>query len=218
MSQELSHDTTSRSSRRMGAELFGTRRGRCWTLLALAAVVLGLWWVSQHHSPHHSPPGPSLQSQALVPEAADSENPTRPAEAGHTQPHAGSTEPPQAVDSLSDEELSRRLVGHWESERGGKRELVVHADGTAHMDVTITTYHKMLFGERVEFDGRWSIQDGELHFETTGGKPQWSVKAVTSVYGKSRVHPILKLTEDELVLKDDKDGEPNHEYRRVSRR
>lgn len=140
------------------------------------------------------------------------------------QPGDDSTTPPRGLDSdqsaieaviSRDREFSQLIVGRWTTDRDGKRDLVVRADGTAEMDVTITSWHRVMFGDQIHFEAKWEIRDGVLAFETTGGKPEAAVQAVSKVYGAARENRILKIDADQMVLKDEDEGEPDHVYTRV---
>ncbi len=114
-----------------------------------------------------------------------------------------------------DAKYREQIVGDWKGYRDGWRMLTVRDDGTATMDVSIEGLSRFVFGDKIVFEIEWEIKDGDLVFETTGGSPQWAVDKVTLIYGKSRVQPILKLTETEMSLKDADEGDPDHEYERV---
>lgn len=119
---------------------------------------------------------------------------------------------------LEDLDAQRRklIVGNWQCERKGLRELTVFPDGTAKMKVTLTDWkHKLMFGERMNFEIAWEITDGVLSFQTTGGEPAWAIKAVIQLYGESRQQPILEMSDEKMVLKDVEEGEPDHIYHRV---
>jgi hypothetical protein len=112
-------------------------------------------------------------------------------------------------------ELRRAVTGDWKLERNGQRLLSLQADGTATMDVTLTGWQTVLFGEKMRFDIRWSLDGRELVLETTGGEPATAVEAVTKVYGIVRRQPILEVDSEHMLLKDPDAGEADHDYIRV---
>jgi len=126
--------------------------------------------------------------------------------------------PPQILSGAARDEAYRRLlVGKWETERSGHREMTVRADGTATMVVRLDGVNAMLFGKKLTFWLKWSIQDGKLAFETTGGEPASRIKVITVMYGTNRVQRIRSLTKIRLLLIDE-EGDPDHDYRRVAAR
>ena len=113
------------------------------------------------------------------------------------------------------QQLQQAVVGEWKLQRDGERLLKLRADGTATMDVTLTGWQAALFGERMRFDIRWSVEGRELVLETTGGEPTTAVDAVTKIYGVVRRQPILEANTEHLLLQDPDEGEADHDYRRV---
>jgi len=120
-----------------------------------------------------------------------------------------------ALSGVARDEAYRRLViGKWETERSGHRELTVRPDGTATMIVQLTGFNAVLFGKKLTFWIQWTIQDGKLAFSTTGGEPASRIKVITVMYGTNRTQQIRSLTKDRLLLIDE-EGDPDHDCRRV---
>ena len=116
---------------------------------------------------------------------------------------------------ISDETYRKLIVGSWEMDRDGHRFLKVFDDGTAVMDVEIPGNWSLLFGKKLKFDIVWSIEDGVLTFETTGGEPKGKVDLITSMYGKERVQKIKKLDDATLQLPDEDPESEDHIWTRV---
>lgn len=127
-----------------------------------------------------------------------------------------SNETPTADTALTSDEAYRKLiVGNWETDRDGRRFLKVFDDGTAVMDVEIPGNWSLLFGKKMKFDIVWSIEDGVLTFETTGGEPKAKVDLITSMYGKQRVQKIKRLDETTMRLPDEEPDGEDHVWTRV---
>jgi len=108
--------------------------------------------------------------------------------------------------------LSRKkqVLGIWEQFNQGRRVLTVREDGTATMKVKLEGAWSYVVGENLEFEINWNIEGSRLLFHTTGGKPEGSLKLITSMYGTERNHQIEKLTDDEMILVDEKDKSRDH--------
>lgn len=128
-----------------------------------------------------------------------------------------SNEQATASDSspTSDEAYRKLIVGTWKTDRDGHRFLKVSDDGTAVMHVEIPGNWSLLFGEKMKFDIVWTIEDGVLTFETTGGEPKGKVDLITSMYGKQRVQKIERLDETTMRLPDDEPDGEDHVWTRV---
>jgi hypothetical protein len=119
---------------------------------------------------------------------------------------AASVEKTSAAAAPSEESTySRQILGEWEQLNKGKRILTVREDGTATMKVTLEGAWSYVVGEKLEFEIHWKIEGKRLLFNMVGGKPEGSMKLVTSMYGKERNHRIEKLNEDQMILVDEKD-------------
>ena len=114
-----------------------------------------------------------------------------------------------------DTKYKELIVGKWEMDRDGRRELVVNDDGTAIMDVEINDLTSLLVGNKLKFFIDWSISDGVLTFSTTGGEPASKVDILTKMYGKERVQAIKVLDETTLRVADDEPGDPDHIWTRI---
>jgi len=114
-----------------------------------------------------------------------------------------------------DEAYRKFVIGKWETERSGHRELTVLPDGTATMIVRLTGFNAVLFGKKLTFWIKWTIENGKLAFTTTGGEPASRIKLITVMYGTNRTQQIRSLTKDQLLLIDE-DGDPDHDYRRIA--
>ena len=113
-----------------------------------------------------------------------------------------------------DKQFHEQVIGVWEDDFQGKRTLTVRKDGTATMVVELTGVKAKFFAPKLTFEMTWKIEDGVMKKVSTGGKPKTKVNIVLRTVGRKVDEPIVKLTEDELVLLD-KDGETKYEWKRV---
>jgi hypothetical protein len=114
-------------------------------------------------------------------------------------------------------ELQHRewFVGEWEQLHNlGLRRLEVRDDGTATIDVKVDGAWSFLVGDRLHFDIEWNIENGQLVFHTTGGKPEASIKYITKLYGTQRTYQIREFTQDRISLTN-KEGEISPDWKRL---
>lgn len=121
---------------------------------------------------------------------------------------------PSAPERSDDTELRQRIVGVWEDNYQGHRIMTVRPDGTGTMVVKLKGWKATLYASRLEFYMTWSIRNGRMQKQTTGGEPSGKVKAILKMMGDRVDEPILELTEERLVLLDE-DGKRRYEWRRV---
>jgi len=129
---------------------------------------------------------------------------------------AGDLHQPDSTVELSEQE--QRVVGTWRMFRDGQRELVLRDDGTAVMEVNVESAWRFVVGENLRFDLEWQIDDDDFVLRTTGGEPAGSVDLIVQLEGSERIQPIVKLTDDRLILKDVDEGDPDHVWERVLRK
>jgi hypothetical protein len=110
------------------------------------------------------------------------------------------------------------LVGKWTQQRTGTRNLTIRDDGTATMIVILDSPYNYVFGDKITLNIDWTLKDGRLIFKTNGGKPATQIKVLTKMFGSERDQPILELTSKRLLLKDGDEGEPNHDWTRVTKK
>jgi hypothetical protein len=126
---------------------------------------------------------------------------------------APSNEPPAESDAKSDEQYGRMVVGTWEDLYRGKRTMTLREDGSGTMLVELSGMDA-LFASRLRFDMLWSVDEGRLKKRTVGGEPAWKVQSILKMMGDRVDEPILELTEDRLLLRD-QDGKTEYDWRRV---
>jgi hypothetical protein len=114
----------------------------------------------------------------------------------------------------SDAQYRRDVVGVWEDNYQGHRIMTVRADGTATMVVELHGWKARLYASELRFEMTWSIQNGLMTKQTTGGEPPGKVKTILKLMGDRVQEKIVELTSDRLVLLD-KDGKRQYEWRRV---
>ena len=130
---------------------------------------------------------------------------------------AAPASPPSVATPAQDErdaKLRRLAVGSWQDEYQGRRTMVLNTDGTGTMRVELSGIAATLFAAQLNFTLHWSITDGRLQEQTTGGEPATKVQMILKLYGDRVDQPILALDERRLLLLD-KDGATRYDWQRV---
>lgn len=120
-------------------------------------------------------------------------------------------------DTGSDEDRSRRALGHWEDDYRGKRHLTVRADGTATMHVEPAGALRKLFGEKLEFQIEWMLEKGKLTMTTLAGEPKAKTQLILKLYGNQAEYTVLGVDDKHLLLLD-ADGKTRYAWRRAGAR
>lgn len=113
-----------------------------------------------------------------------------------------------------DDRLAEMALGVWTDNYKGKRTMRLLADGTATMHVELSGFNAIL-GSKMRFDMLWSVKDGRLKKRTIGGEPSGRVNMILKMMGDRVDEPILKLTEQRMILLD-KDEKTQYDWRRVN--
>ena len=111
--------------------------------------------------------------------------------------------------SPEDAERSRLVVGVWEQERFGKRQMTVKPDGTATMIMRPSGVWATMFGERIDLEMCWSIRDGHIDYGVSGGTPAQQTETARKMWGDHWIEKIEKLSADEMVLLDQSSSLPS---------
>jgi hypothetical protein len=174
----------------------GPKRSRKWIVVAAGLpLVAGLAWLAHGRLLAISPPAPE-------PESA-----TEPAEG------PAKTEPSPSPES-PDDRLRRLALGVWHDDYQGKRTMTLNEDGTAVMVVELSGMKAALFAPRLEFDMRWSVENGRLKQHSLGGKPETQVQLILKSMGDRVEQPIMEATPEKLLLLD-ADGKTKYDWRRA---
>jgi len=112
-----------------------------------------------------------------------------------------------------DARLRKLAIGTWTDNYKGKRTMHLLEDGTATMHVELSGFNAIL-GSKMRFDMIWSVKDGRLKKQTIGGEPSGRVSMILKMMGDRVDEPILKMTEQRMILLD-KDGKTQYDWRRV---
>jgi len=192
------------------------RRGIAPAMLLLALVgatsLTGLWMSS-------SGPFAPARHAAVVPASTSSEDTLQSTQ--HAAPSvsgdltsstdAGSQDASVPAPELSPEDAqrSRLVVGVWEQERFGKRQMTIKSDGTATMIMRPSGVWATMFGERIDLEMYWSIRDGHIDYGVSGGTPAQQTETARKMWGDHWVEKIEKLSADEMVLLDQSTSAPS---------
>ncbi len=107
-----------------------------------------------------------------------------------------------------------QLVGHWQDSFFGKRTLVLNADGTAQMRLDLDFAGSLLYGKQVDFDMKWSLDQGIVTIDILKGKPESAAKSLMDTWGTQHVY-LLDLVESERIEMRDKAHLASHTLQRL---
>ena len=129
-----------------------------------------------------------------------------------TSDDSGQTETPDFA-SMS---TTEKIVGTWTfSDSDASRVIVNRADGTATIDVTFGFVASFLYGSQLQLDLEWTFEDDVLTHTIIGGSPEGGKKALIRDYGAKTEYKILKLTAQEMLLKETSGDEDEYLWKRV---
>lgn len=214
------------------------RRGSVivWVVVAAVAVSAAAWWMlvpqeqpgtTKSVAKSDSSPARPASATKVIGQPSSKDNPGTIAGASvndvqHTdiQPVSGTSSvtkavaPPAALEPAASASLSAILPGSWTSYFQGQRKLKMNADGTGTMVAHPEGIAATLLAPELKFDIRWSVDDGQLNFETLGGEPLDKVNVIVRMYGRKRTHKILAAGQDQITLLDE-DGVTKYVWKRV---
>jgi hypothetical protein len=108
-----------------------------------------------------------------------------------------------------------RLVGTWRDKFFGTRTLTLNADGSAKMVLDLDFAGRLMYGNRLEFDMKWSVEGANVMIDIIEGTPAKNAKSAMDTWG-SRYEYLLDCVEDDKIEMRDWDGSMNHSLRRLS--
>ena len=92
----------------------------------------------------------------------------------------------------------RRLVGSWRDSFCGQRTLTLKADGSATMLLELDFAGRLLYGKRLEFDMRWSMNKSILTFEIVTGHPVDAARSAMKVWGEKFEYRLTQLDDEQM--------------------
>ncbi len=117
-----------------------------------------------------------------------------------------------ALATLTD--LEKSMLGMWEDDYKGHRTLTLNANGTGRMVVELDGFAATLFAKTLTFQEEWSVADGKVTMNATGGEPAGKVRLVLSLHGDSSTQRIIEVTSERMILIEEP-SETRFEWRRV---
>lgn len=156
------------------------------------------------------------KSEEATPDAAVADVPPQPAEVvseGDETSDDGQTRP-KFSPKLTNVSASQ-LIGRWRDSFFGTRTLTLNADGTATMVLDLDFAGRLLYGKRLEFDMKWSLENGVVTIDILEGRPAAASKSATGTWG-SRYEYLLDRVEAEAVEMRSSDGAMNHTLKRLA--
>jgi hypothetical protein len=129
---------------------------------------------------------------------------------------AGSDSVANGEGAASDDERLRKLIlGSWQQSYYGTRVLTVLPDGKAKMVIRPDSVWAFAFGQQIDLDMFWAIENGRIDYGYTGGTPKEKVELAAKTWGDRWDEQILELTDSRLVLLCE-DGKTRSEWDRAS--
>lgn len=108
-----------------------------------------------------------------------------------------------------------QLLGRWQDQFYGKRILTLKDDGTARMELELDFAGRLLYGKRLEFDLKWSVDGARVVIDILDGKPAKQAKSLMNTWG-CRYEYLLDCVENHQVEMRAWDGSSNHVLRRLA--
>ena len=116
-------------------------------------------------------------------------------EAGNVPPVAKADPAPAPVPFTFDVE---RLIGSWRDSFCGQRTLTLNSDGTATMLLELDFARRLLYGKRLTFDMRWTVNESILTFEILTGSPLDAARSAMKVWGEKFEYRVVQLDGEQL--------------------
>lgn len=135
-------------------------------------------------------PGPDSASQAT-------------ATFGSGTQHVSDTDGRKPVENSREVEvarITRLLAGTWSRESYGTRSLTIREDGTATMVIRPSTVYALVFGEQIDVEVQWELQDGCVDYKVTSATPSDKFELARSTWGDHWHEKIDRLDEKTLIL------------------
>ena len=115
-------------------------------------------------------------------------------------------EPSDAL--LTEDEKDRRtLVGVWTTKSHGTQVCTLNNDGTGDVKAQLDWMAALLYGNKLDMNIEWRVEDGHLVQTLLDGKPADMVEKLKADYGAVKRYRIESLDEETGVLIDTGDGE-----------
>ncbi len=93
---------------------------------------------------------------------------------------------------------AQRLVGSWRDSFCGQRTLTLKADGTATMLLELDFARRLLYGKRLTFEMRWSVNESILTFEILAGTPLDAARSAMKIWGEKFEYRVVQLDDEQL--------------------
>lgn len=91
-----------------------------------------------------------------------------------------------------------RLIGSWRDSFCGQRTLTLNSDGTATMLLELDFARRLLYGKRLTFDMRWTVNESILTFEILTGSPLDAARSAMKVWGEKFEYRVVQLDGEQL--------------------
>ena len=125
------------------------------------------------------------------------------------------TELPKSPKNSLDERFRELIVGTWKRYSHGNRLLTIRKDGTATMVIKPDFVWAFVFGNRVDIEIKWKIENGRAIYHVTSGTPPDKAELARQQFGDRWNEKILELDDDHLLLLDGDDKQSQYKWKRV---
>jgi len=107
------------------------------------------------------------------------------------------------------------LIGQWKDSFFGTRTLTLNDDGSAQMVLDLDFAGRLLYGSRLEFEMKWSLEGAVIGIDVVSGKPENSAKSAMKTWGERYVYLLDAVSDDRIEMRD-WDGAASYTLKRVS--
>lgn len=107
-----------------------------------------------------------------------------------------------------------RMVGVWEDNYHGRREMILNEDGTGTMFVYLSGPEALFMPKELKFGEEWLVEGDLVTMRATGGEPAAVVSLILATQGSESTQRIIEVTDEIMILIDQKDG-TRFEWRRL---
>lgn len=132
-----------------------------------------------------------------------------------------SADPPADIPPASDPDwtpLLKRvdpadLLGSWQDTFFGTRTLTLNADGTAQMRLNFDLAGRFLYGQQLDFDMKWRLEEAVVKIDIIAGKPADPAKSLVDDWGTHHIYLLDRVEPDVVEMRD-----PEHTLKHTLRR
>lgn len=107
------------------------------------------------------------------------------------------------------------LIGQWKDSFFGTRTLTLNDDGSAQMVLDLDFAGRLLYGNRLEFEMKWTLEGAVIGIDVVSGKPESSARSAMKTWGERYVYLLDAVSDDRIEMRD-WDGAASYTLKKVS--